>query len=169
MQLDRAGKVASSQKAMSLTLNALTTPSMKVVPPQVQMKKITPKKITDAPAPVLTPRSEVSVSEVPTLNQRVSADLKDLYMAELHAKIDANKFYPPISKRMGQTGTVIVAFTLLEDGTIMNVKIQEPSSFERLNEAGLEAVRKIKRFRPIPKELGMTAMDFRIPVKFITL
>lgn len=91
------------------------------------------------------------------------------YKAELRAKIDENKFYPVMSKRLGQTGIVVVAFTLLEDGNIVNVRIDKPSPFERLNLAGLEAVKKIERFKPIPKELGAKTMDIKVPVKFFTI
>ena len=39
-------------------------------------------------------------------------DIVSLYKAELRAEIDKNKSYPAMSKRLGQTGTVLEAFTL---------------------------------------------------------
>lgn len=98
-----------------------------------------------------------------------SGTLKISYKDELRARIDQNKFYPAVSRRLGQTGVVVVAFTLLEDGNIVDVRIDKPSPFERLNLAGLEAVKKVERFKPIPKELGETKMDIKVPVKFFTI
>lgn len=96
-------------------------------------------------------------------------DILSVYKAELRAKIDQNKYYPTLSKRLGQTGTVVVAFTLLEDGHIIDVRIEEPSRYERLNSSALEAVKKVARFKPIPKELGETRMAIKVPVNFVTL
>lgn len=93
----------------------------------------------------------------------------DLYKAELRATIDKNKYYPTMSRRLGQTGTVVVAFTLLEDGNIVNVRIDKPSQFERLNVSALDAVKKVERFKPIPKEAGDNKMDIKVPVKFVTI
>lgn len=100
---------------------------------------------------------------------RGSADVLALYKAELRAKIDQNKFYPPLSRRLGQTGTVVVAFTLEQDGNIIDVKIDSPSQYERLNVSALEAVKKVEKFRPIPSEYGQTRMEIKVPVKFVTI
>lgn len=93
----------------------------------------------------------------------------DLYKAELRAKIDKNKYYPTMSRRLGQTGTVVIAFTLLEDGNIVNIRIDKPSQYERLNVSALDAVKKVERFKPIPKEVGENKMDIKVPVKFVTI
>lgn len=95
--------------------------------------------------------------------------MREMYKAELRSRIEENKFYPAIARRMGQTGVVIVAFTLLEDGNIINIRIDKPSPYERLNQAGVEAVKKVQRFKPIPDELGLKEMDVKVPVKFVTI
>ena len=97
------------------------------------------------------------------------ADALEIYKAELRAMIDRNKYYPVISKRLGQTGTVVVAFTLLEDGNIIDVRIDRPSRFDRLNSSALDAVIKVERFKPLPKELGEAKMDVKVPVTFVTI
>jgi len=102
-------------------------------------------------------------------NGKGKYNILDLYKAELRAKIDQNKYYPTMSRRLGQTGTVVVAFTLLEDGNIVNVRIDKPSQFERLNVSALDAVKKVERFKPIPKEAGDNKMDIKVPVKFVTI
>jgi protein TonB len=98
-----------------------------------------------------------------------TADVLTVYKAELRAKIDQNKYYPTMSRRLGQTGTVVVAFTLLKDGNIVNVRLDKPSQYERLNSSALDAVKKVERFRPLPKEVGGLSMDVKVPVKFVTI
>jgi protein TonB len=93
----------------------------------------------------------------------------DLYKAELRATIEKNKYYPTMSRRLGQTGTVVIAFTLLEDGNIVDIRVDKPSQYERLNVSALDAVKKVERFKPIPKEIGEDKMDIKVPVKFVTL
>lgn len=96
-------------------------------------------------------------------------DAVSLYKAELRARIDKNKSYPPMSKRLGQTGIVVVAFTLLEDGNIINIRLDKPSRYERLNDSALDAVKKVVRFKPIPKEVGENKLDVKVPLKFVTI
>lgn len=136
------------------------------LPEQVMTPRPAKKKL--APAPLKETLSQPTASS-PTLSEEVKADLLSQYKSELRAKIEENKFYPPASRRLGQTGTVIVAFTLLKDGHIINVRIDSPSSYERLNESALEAVKRVHGFKPIPVELELSQMDIKVPVKFFTI
>ena len=138
--------------------------------PKPQMKKaVQPLPKVSAPA---TAKSE-PVTEQPqttsTLNEQVKADLRSQYKSELRSRIEENKYYPSLSKRLGQKGEVVVAFTLLEDGHIVNIRIDNPSRYESLNESALDAVKKVHTFKPIPKELGETRMDIKVPLKFFTI
>lgn len=139
----------------------------KVLPVNPDKPKIAPVKEqkvveTKEAAPVESGGSEAGT------DAKGSTDLADVYKAELRAMIDKNKYYPTMSKRLGQTGTVVVAFTLLKDGHIIDVRIDKPSRYERLNDSALDAVKKVERFKPIPNEIGETRMDIKVPVKFFT-
>ena len=110
--------------------------------------------------------TEVSPSGV---SQELKANLREVFKAELRSRIEQNKYYPPMSRRLGQTGIVIVAFTLLGDGHIINVRIDTPSRYESLNNSALDAVKKVHVFKAIPKELGESQMDIKVPLKFVTI
>jgi protein TonB len=71
-----------------------------------------------------------------------------------------------MSRRLGHTGKVIVGFTMLKDGTIINVHVHEGCPFDRLNEAAIEAVQRAGKFKPIPDELQISQMDMNVPVVF---
>lgn len=93
-------------------------------------------------------------------------DLLAQYKESLRARIDAEKFYPTMSRRMGQRGTAIVGFTLLKDGHIINARVLKSSGYSRLDEAAKMAVTSVKEFDPIPDEIGLMSMNLEIPVKF---
>ena len=74
--------------------------------------------------------------------------------------------YPPMSKRLGETGTVMLKVLVGADGTAKDVLIHKSSGFERLDVAALEAVRKW-RFVPGTR-LGVPEdMWFNVPVKWV--
>ena len=146
---------------------------------QVVKSRATHHKIFDENKTLPQPKSLVpslSESKAPSMvNANTGSDLVGkenalaLYKAELRALIDKNKSYPPLSKRLGQTGIVVVAFTLLKDGHIIDVRLVKPSRYERLNFSALEAVKKVEKFKPIPQEIGELKMDIKVPVKFVTI
>jgi protein TonB len=127
------------------------------------------------PSPLLseTPLNEDSSSAAAPISTGSplvgKEDALALYKAELRALIDKYKSYPPLSKRLGQMGIVVVAFTLLKDGHIIDVRLVKPSRYERLNFSALEAVKKVEKFKPIPQEIGELKMDIKVPVKFVTI
>lgn len=141
----------------------------KVVPLNPRKTKTSPVVVEEVAAPA--PVTEPAIAQGSEFGNSANGknDIATLYKAELRARIDQNKSYPPLSRRLGQTGTVIVAFTLLEDGNIINIRIDKPSRYERLNDSAMNAVRKVERFKPIPKELGTAEMDVKVPVKFVTI
>jgi len=139
-----------------------------VNPDKPRTAKVREEKVTPVQQTETSPVASSQGSEFGTAKSG-KTDALSVYKAELRAMIDKNKYYPAISKRLGQTGTVVVAFTLLEDGHIIDVKIDKPSRYERLNDSALDAVKKVERFKPIPKEVGEAKMEVKVPVKFITI
>lgn len=98
-----------------------------------------------------------------------TTDPKLIYKAELRALIDENKFYPPVARRLQQTGTAIVKFSLLSDGSITDIKLDRSSGNDRLDDAAITAVKKVKKFRKIPSEFATNKLDMSVPIKFSTI
>lgn len=169
----------SSLSKPTQTFKLQVASTVRPTPPQpVVSKKVikevaktqTPKKVQETPVEAKKVSDEVVKETVisSTSTQHIN-DLRSLYKAQLRSKIEENKHYPPMSRRLGQEGTVVVAFTLLKDGHIIDITLDTPSPFERLNASALEAVKKVKRFLPIPDELGEKKMDIKVPIKFFTI
>ncbi len=133
----------------------------------VPRKKTIPTMTTTAPVQESKPGEQPEVA--PALSGAAMADIKAIYKSELRSRIEENKFYPVSAKRLGQTGVVIVAFTLLADGSIINVRIDSSSGNKRLDSAGVEAVKKVGKFKAIPSELQTNSMDMSVPIKFQTI
>jgi protein TonB len=136
--------------------------------------RMTQTKTKNVPAEAAPATSEVKPGEIPevtsnALSGQAIADMKTIYKAQLRSRIEENKFYPMAARRMGQTGTVIIAFTLLEDGSIIDVRIDSSSGNSRLDSAGLEAVKKVGKFKAIPSEFNASTLDMSVPIKFSTL
>lgn len=74
--------------------------------------------------------------------------------------------YPPLSRRMGEEGTVVLQVELDEQGKVRTARIATSSGFERLDAAALEAVRSWQ-CRPAHRD-GQTVRAVALqPFKFI--
>ncbi|AYQ29186.1 MULTISPECIES: energy transducer TonB [unclassified Polaromonas] len=74
--------------------------------------------------------------------------------------------YPPISKRLGEQGKVIVRVLIGADGLPQKSEIRQSSGFDRLDQA---AVTTVMRWRYVPGKRGGVpeAMWFNVPINFV--
>ena len=74
--------------------------------------------------------------------------------------------YPPLSKRMGEQGKVVIRTLIGVDGTAREASIHKSSGFDRLDQAALTTARK---WRYVPgKRAGVAeAMWFNVPFTFV--
>ncbi len=81
-------------------------------------------------------------------------NLRNDYEKKLRKKLEENKIYPLLSKRMKEQGKVRLSFTILKSGVFEDVKIINSSGKTRLDKAGLETILRTKKFKSFPKELA---------------
>lgn len=74
--------------------------------------------------------------------------------------------YPPMSRRLGEQGKVVLRVLIGTDGTAQQAEIRQSSGYERLDQAALETVR---RWRYVPGKRGGVpeAMWFNVPINFV--
>lgn len=65
------------------------------------------------------------------------------YLEYIRKKITSRIKYPPIARRRGIEGNVLVSFNIKKDGTIKNVELAKKSSYSVLNDAVLKAMNNI--------------------------
>jgi len=157
----------SATPALTVTLSSLEKVQQlalpRPTPPKLQKRTLE----QTAPATQSAAPSELSeVKSAPAHAPVVSQDLKQIYLSELRAYIDRSKTYPIQARRLGQTGRVQVSFTVTAEGHIIDAKLIGPSPFQRLNEAALATVADVRRFRPIPPELGVAKLTVDVPLEY---
>ena len=74
--------------------------------------------------------------------------------------------YPPLSRRLGEQGKVVVRVFIEVDGTASRAEVRQSSGYERLDQTALDTV---KRWRYVPgKRAGVPeAMWFNVPINFV--
>lgn len=92
--------------------------------------------------------------------------LIDKYASKLREKINKNKNYPNMSKKLNEQGTVIISFRVLKSGEFINIKVLSSSSKERLDKAALNALYDTKEFEVFDKEINKEYLDFNLPLEF---
>ena len=73
--------------------------------------------------------------------------------------------YPSQSRRLKEEGTVLLLVRVSDQGTPISVEIRTSSGFERLDEAGLQAVRQW-RFVPAKRGTENVAASVLVPIQF---
>ena len=72
--------------------------------------------------------------------------------------------YPPLSRRLGEEGKVLLKVRVLADGNPASVDLEKSSSFERLDEAAKQAV---ARWRFVPAKRGDEPIEASVIVPIV--
>ncbi|MDD2357171.1 MAG: energy transducer TonB [Thiovulaceae bacterium] len=102
----------------------------------------------------------------PTLASAESKNIKNRYLGIIYQSIDKLKVYPKNAKRLGQSGTAKVTFTVLADGTITNISLKDSSGFATLDDAAKKILITLAKTAPIPKELNEQNMSITVPIVY---
>lgn len=132
------------------------------------VKEETRSPITPTPVetPVAKPIETISPPAPKKQAQVDTSSIKNQYLGYLVQTIQAHKAYPNKAKRLGQTGTVEVTFTVMADGSITNIRVKQTSSFGLLDKAAADIFTLLAKVRPIPKELGKESWEFTLPINY---
>lgn len=128
--------------------------------PQVPSAVTTPQPITTDTAPP-TPEVATPAPPAPPAPPRI-----DLPSSSAEYLNNPPPPYPPLSKRLGEQGRVVIRARIETDGTASQAEIRTSSGYERLDQAALQTV---KRWRYVPGKRGGVpeAMWFNIPIHFV--
>lgn len=92
---------------------------------------------------------------------------RERYLYELRLLIASRKTYPYISKRLGESGQVIVQFNIDKSGKIDQPRLKASSSYPRLNQAALDLVRSIAGFKPFPPTESAESFMVEVPIEYV--
>ncbi len=88
------------------------------------------------------------------------------YLSELQRAISRFQRFPEEARKGRKTGIVTVSFVLQADGRIRQVAIAKSSGDPSLDQAALEALHRLDRFKPIPAAIGRGTWSMRVPIRF---
>jgi protein TonB len=89
------------------------------------------------------------------------------YLYELRVILANRKIYPSTSKRLGETGRVIVKFQIHRSGKIENLALEKPSDYSRLNEAALKLVSTVEKYKPFPADETSESLAVEVPIDYV--
>lgn len=144
--------------AVTLMVNFIAPPAPQQVAPKPVPQPPEPKPLPKQPprqlvaeAPVRTPEEPVAppTPPVPVVEALPPAPAMPLPVGPLALGGELSVVcperrapgYPPLSRRLGETGKVILRVTLDESGKVAVANVERSSGFLRLDEAALNAVR----------------------------
>ncbi len=131
-------------------------PAPFVVPaPPPEVPDPTPVAVAPAPAPVIAPPAPPAPPPPP----RVIPASAVQYLEPLALE------YPRLSKRLAETGRVVVRVFIDEAGLAHTTQLNKSSGFARLDEAALSAVQKA-RFKPYTENGRAVSGWAYIPIEF---
>ena len=93
-------------------------------------------------------------------------DPKIKYRGLIHQLVNSKKVYPRKARALQQEGTVVAKIKLSKDGKLLKVDIVESSAYKILAKATVDAIKGIKKFPAIPKELGLEEITINIPFEY---
>ena len=120
------------------------------------------------PAPVAPPAPVAEAPAAPGAPAAAASSSSSVQLPSSNADYLQNPkpAYPPLSKRLGEQGKVIVRVLIGADGTPQKAELRQSSGFERLDQAALATVLK---WRYVPGKRGGVAEDmwFNVPINFV--
>jgi protein TonB len=87
------------------------------------------------------------------------------YLSGLRQRIQASLRYPPAARRRGLEGTVHVEIVITPGGAVGPITILKPSSSTLLDDAALEALRRLPP-QPFPPDVAPRTLRVRLPIVF---
>lgn len=152
--------VVAAPQAAPLTPVATPSPAIAfAVPVQGPTQTVAPKDAIPKRAPATA--ATQTASPVATAAATAKPAAQHLTFGEGEGKQPAPE-YPREAAMAHQQGTVVVRFTVGEDGRVLSAEASTPSPYALLNQAAVRAVREDWRFRAGPPRTYEVSIEFRL-------
>ena len=115
-------------------------------PPSPQIEKVLPTEQT--PEPVIQIAPDMSAQTIQVQPQQQPAVQATDASASGVTSTHTTPPYPPVARRLGEQGTVILAITVAADGSVSAAQIATSSGVPELDQAALNWVKAHWRYKP---------------------
>lgn len=179
------------QPEVTAVQSVMPQPEIKKQKPVVIQKTVVKQKVVTTPEPtsdpavedkvteeavVAQPATENTLSETVNKTELAPAELAAPAKAEAEPAVELPKFgaaylnnpaptYPPMARRFGEQGRVLLKVLVSETGNAEKVQIENSSGYNKLDQAAIEAV---KQWTFIPAKRSNQAISayVLVPIKF---
>ena len=103
---------------------------------------------------------EISATVYSSESQRVG------YLEDVKKRIIRNWSYPEKAKQNKEEGMVVLLFTILQDGSLENIRVQRSSGFASLDKAAMGRIVSAVPFDSIPEQIGQTTMEVKFTFNY---
>lgn len=135
-------------------------------PPPLPLAIQDPTPALAAPAGVVQPPPEPPAPIVPVVVAPPAPPRIELPSSDADYLRNPPPAYPPISRRLGEQGKVLVRVFIGPDGAAQRGEVRQSSGYERLDQTALAAVLKW-RYVPGKRNGVPEGMWFNVPINFI--
>lgn len=155
------GRTASQRPALA-PINEI--PRAKAVPDPATVAQT----VTSTPRPVHSSRSAPTASATAPdhrlANPSPPEDAGPRILAQLRLDLARHFSYPPLARRRGWQGEVILALRVEADGRISNTRVARSSGYGALDRAALESLRRLPPLETAAHLLNGRRLDLQLPV-----
>jgi TonB family protein len=114
---------------------------------------------------VATPAPQPQPESAQTPDAARTSPEMEVYILAVLKEIAKRKTYPLDSLDRGEEGKVVIGVSVESSGQVLEVRVEEPSAFARLNRAAVETVKGIQALPPVPSSLA-TPVHLHIPLVY---
>ena len=140
------------------------------LPPKPERKPEPRQKTVRPAAPVPQARPDAPAGSAVVASEQDSssgrAQAEGAYLAELQRAIKRQQRYPEAARDRGAAGTATLTFVIQADGRIDRVQVAKSAGDSDLDQAAVQAINRLGRFKPIPSVIGRGSWTLRIPIRF---
>jgi protein TonB len=90
---------------------------------------------------------------------------RENYISLIVREIERRKFYPPLARRLGMEGKVVVRIVVDRGGKLKEVSVVKSSGNKILDRAALKLIEKCN-FPPLPPEYQKGVFDVEVPIRY---
>ena len=127
-----------------------------------RVHKIKPKPVIKEVIPEVA--EPVITEQIAPVQKIDTSSIRDQYTSEIRRQIQRHLYYPRIAKKMQIQGVVLIAFRVLKNGNISNIRVI--NSPKKLLSTGAIKTLKSLVLKAIPDALGEVFLDITVPIEF---
>jgi TonB family protein len=145
-------------------------------PPTKKIRLISERKTTNVPSAVRALEPAAGTSPLTTLayhtpaaTEKTSygaseAKIRNQLLGELQTRLSRYLVYPPLARRRGWEGTVLLGLRVESDGHLDNIRVEHGSGYAVLDHSALNSLNRLGRIAEASEWLNGRVMDMQLPV-----